>query len=107
MEVQQKLLSEFLIALRHATQRVNFINVLQAAFVRAVPKSTKKTVKLSSFIALFGSVRVKAARRMLVKLTQRHTYAINNGGMCVIDTEVVKIFLAENVAKILDRITIV
>ena len=33
------------------------------------PKSAKKTVKLSSFIALLGSGRVKAARRMLVKLT--------------------------------------
>ena len=37
--------------------------------LRADPKSTKKTVKLSSFFALLGSLRVKAARRMLVKLT--------------------------------------
>ena len=35
----------------------------------ADPKSTKKTVKLSSFIALWGSARVKAACRRLVKMT--------------------------------------
>ena len=48
---------------------VNFTNVLQAAFTRADPKSAKKTVKLSCFFALLGSARVKAARRMLVKLS--------------------------------------
>ena len=49
---------------------VNFTNILQAAFMPADLKSAKKTVKLSSFIALLGSACVKAARRMLVKLTQ-------------------------------------
>ena len=34
-----------------------------------IPKAQKKTVKLSSFIALLGSARVRAARRTLVKLT--------------------------------------
>ena len=48
---------------------VNFTNVLPAALTRADPKSAKKTVKLSSFIALLGSARVKAACRTLVKLT--------------------------------------
>jgi hypothetical protein len=48
---------------------VNFTNVPQAAFTRADPKSAKKTVKLSSFIALLGSARVKATCRTLVKLT--------------------------------------
>ena len=48
---------------------VNFTNVLRAAFTRADPKSAKKTVKLSSFIVLLGSARVKAACRTLVKLT--------------------------------------
>ena len=48
---------------------VNFINVLQAAFTLADPKSAKKTVKSSSFFALSGSVSVKAARRTLMKLT--------------------------------------
>ena len=51
------------------TPGVNFTNVLQAAFTSADPKSTKKTVKLSSFIALLGFAHVKAAHRMLVKLT--------------------------------------
>ena len=48
---------------------VNFNNILWAAFMRADPKSAKKTVKLSSFIALLGSASVKAAFRMLMKLT--------------------------------------
>ena len=47
---------------------VNFINVLRAAFTHADPESAKKTVKSSSFFALLGSARVKAARRMLMKL---------------------------------------
>ena len=51
------------------TTRVNFTNLLRAPFTCADPKSAKKTVKLSSFIALLGSARVKAARRTLVKLT--------------------------------------
>ena len=48
---------------------VNFTNILGAAFTRVDPKGAKKTVKLSSFIALLGSARIKAARRTLVKLT--------------------------------------
>ena len=51
---------------------VNFTNILQAAFTHADPKSAKKTVKLSSFFALLGSACVKAAHRMLVKLTLAH-----------------------------------
>ena len=50
--------------------RVNFTKILQEAFTRADPKSAKKTVKLSSFIALLGSARVKAARRMLLKSSE-------------------------------------
>ena len=34
-----------------------------------IPKVQKKTVKLTSFIALLGSAHVKAALRMLVKLS--------------------------------------
>jgi len=48
---------------------VNFINVLRAAFALADPKSTKKTDNLTDFFALLGSACVKAARRMLLKLT--------------------------------------
>ena len=54
---------------------VNFTNILQAAFTRADPKSAKKTVKLSSFFALFGSGHIKAARKMLVKLTPDHIFS--------------------------------
>ena len=37
--------------------------------MNADPKRAKKTVKLSGFIALLRSARIKAARRKLVKLT--------------------------------------
>ncbi len=46
---------------------VNFINVIQAAFTRADPESTKR--QLSVFFELLGSARVKAAGRTLMKLT--------------------------------------
>ncbi len=49
--------------------RVNFINILQAAFTHEDSKNAKKTVKLSVFFTLLGSARTKAARRMLMKLT--------------------------------------
>ena len=49
---------------------VNFTKILQAAFTCADPKSAKKMFKLSSFIVLLEYVRIKAARRTLVKLTQ-------------------------------------
>jgi len=63
---------------------VNFINILWAAFMPPDTKSAKKTVKLSSFFALLGSLSVKAARRTLVKLTPRvwilihYLYELNN-----------------------------
>jgi len=41
---------------------VNFINILQAAFTCADPKSTKKYSQAISLFALLGS-----ARKMLVK----------------------------------------
>jgi len=47
---------------------VNFINILHEVLKRADPKSAKKTVKLSLFFAFLESVRVKAGRKMLVKL---------------------------------------
>ena len=55
---------------------VNFINVLRAAFMPADTKSAKKTVKSSNFFALLGSASVKAARRMLVKLTLGRTHSV-------------------------------
>ena len=47
---------------------VNFIQMLTNSFYARRSQKRKKTVKLSSFIALLGSARVKAARRMLVKM---------------------------------------
>jgi hypothetical protein len=38
--------------------------------MRTDPESAKKTVKLSVFFALLGSAHLKAAHRMLMKLTQ-------------------------------------
>jgi len=48
---------------------VNYNNVLRAAITRTDTKCAKKTVNLSIFFALLGSVRQKAAHRMLMKLT--------------------------------------
>jgi len=51
------------------TLGLNFINILSTAFTCADPKSIKKTVKLSNFFTLSGSMSVKAVRRMLMKFT--------------------------------------
>jgi len=48
---------------------LNFISVLCTVFMRADPKSVKKTVKLSIFFTLSGSMSVKAVVRTLMKLT--------------------------------------
>jgi len=50
------------------TPGVNFINVLQAAFTHADPKNAQKTVELSVFFVLLGSVLTKVAHRTLMKL---------------------------------------
>ncbi len=47
----------------------NFTNIIHIAFMRADHKSAENTVKLSVFFALLGSAQVKAAHKMLVKLT--------------------------------------
>ena len=49
--------------------RVNFINVLRTAFTRVDPKSAKKIDNMTVFFARLGSVSIKAARKMSVKLT--------------------------------------
>ncbi len=59
---------------------VNFINVLQAAFAHADPKSVKETIKLSVFFALLGSASVKATRRTLIKLTPGRGVRTEKGG---------------------------
>jgi len=48
---------------------VNFTNVLQKAFKHADSKCAKKTKSLTVFLALLGSVCVKAAQKLLVKST--------------------------------------
>jgi len=54
---------------KHGHQGVNFINNLQVAFKRADPESAKKTDNLIEFFVLSGSACIKAAHRMLMKLT--------------------------------------
>jgi len=48
---------------------VDFINNLRKAFTNVCPKSAKKADSLTVFFALLGSGRVKAACKMLMKLT--------------------------------------
>ena len=52
---------------------VNFTNVLRTALTHADPKSANKLLNLTVFFALLGFVGVKAAHRMLLKLTPRST----------------------------------
>ncbi len=51
------------------TTGVSFIIILQAAFTPTDPESAKKTDILTVFFALSGSDWVKAARKMLMKLS--------------------------------------
>ena len=53
---------------------VNFTNVLQAAFTRKDPKSAIKLLYLTVYFALLGSGCIKAARKMLMKLTLGCTF---------------------------------
>jgi hypothetical protein len=48
---------------------VDFNKILCAAFMRANPKSIKKTDCLTVFFGLLGSANIKVAPKMLVKLT--------------------------------------
>ena len=48
------------------TPGVNFINVLTRSFYK---RRSQKLLNLTVFFALSGSAQVKAARKMLVKLT--------------------------------------
>ena len=50
---------------------VNFTNVLRAAFMHADPKSAIKLLNLTVFFALLGAARIKAAHRMLLKLSKK------------------------------------
>ncbi len=59
----------FCCILKVLTPGHNFINIVLTAFMHADPRSVKKTVKLSIFFTLLGSTSIKAAPKMLVKLT--------------------------------------
>jgi len=48
---------------------VNFINILQAAFMGKDLKIAKRHSGCQSFLALCGSLQAKAAHRTLMKLT--------------------------------------
>ncbi len=65
---------------------VNFINILRAAFEQADPERAKKTDNITAvFFTLLESVPVKAALRMLLKLT--HGYKrIHGNNFQIIDT---------------------
>ncbi len=52
---------------------VNFTNVICIAFMHADSKSIKNTVKLIIFFMPSGSTSIKAAHRMLMKLTPERT----------------------------------
>ncbi len=56
---------------------IDFINVLQAAFACADSKSAEKTNKLTIF-RFSGSIGVKTACRMLMKLTPDSTNALRH-----------------------------
>jgi len=51
------------------TSGVNFVNILQAAFMQADPESEKRQTTWLFFFHFVKSVCIKAARRMLMKLT--------------------------------------
>jgi len=70
---------------------LNFINVLRKAFTHTDPICVKiMTVKLSVFFTLLGSMRVKAARKTLMKLT----LAVN-----FINTFYKTAFLSESISR--------
>ncbi len=48
---------------------VNFTNILRAAFTLVGPKSAKRHCQLGCLFAHTGSASVKAARKMLMKLS--------------------------------------
>ena len=57
--------------MQFTTSGVNFTNILQAAFMRADPKSAKKCSKIKQHFALLGSAGVKAARKHVDEIDPR------------------------------------
>ena len=54
--------------------RVNFTNILQAAFTRTDPKSAKKDSQVTQLFVLLGSALVKAAHKHVGKFTQPRAF---------------------------------
>ena len=69
---------------KQQTPGADFTNILRAAFTRADPKSVKKLLYLTVFLALLGSLHVKAAHKMLVKLTPVKTNKFDRPELFVI-----------------------
>ena len=57
--------------LRATRPQVNFIYMFMSSFYACRSQKCKKLIELTLFFAVLGSVHVKAARKMLVKLTSR------------------------------------
>jgi len=76
------------------TPGVNFINILQKAFICADPKRAKNTVNPSVFFALLGSLQAKAFRKMLMKLTPGVNF-IN-----ILPTAFLTIFFCQKITKL-------
>ena len=65
-EIEEKV---FCIQKGEGRVEVNFSNIFREAFTNTDPKSVKRQSSHHSLFAILGSVLVKAARKMLVKLT--------------------------------------
>jgi len=79
---------------------VNFINILQADFTHADPKSAKKGSQVVSlFLALLGSMRTKAARRMLMKSTPDMSLSSTFYEQIFLPDDFLQIFLAHDVEQ--------
>jgi len=61
---------------------VIFINVLQAAFVHADPKSAKNDSQVISLFALSGSERIKVLCKMFMKLTPELPHSVSRHLHC-------------------------
>ena len=57
------------------SEKVNFTNILRAAFTHADPKIAKKDIQLKQLFLLSGSACVKAARKHVDKIDPRSVYS--------------------------------
>ena len=70
------------------TPGVNFINVFTSSFYK---HRSQKLLNLTVFFALSGSAHVKAARKMLVKLTPCHRLNLSVDGLSEDDLSMILI----------------